>query len=100
MIDVGAIGPLAHSGDKTGLELGTFLADAGLGFRVYPAPERDVFGQVDQLAAVAHRRFLRPVPHFLEMVHLIQAFEDRLVFGLCDAVETGVIRAPFHIFGA
>ena len=63
MIDddhVGFGGPLVHRGDEAAVELGAFLARAGLAPRVEPRPQLRVVRQKAQLGAVAGFRQLAP----------------------------------------
>ena len=93
--DVRRIGALAHFCNKTRLEIGTFLSETSVAFGVYSAPKAYVFRQIRQFGFIAKLRFSYPPPNFFEMIHFVQAIEDRLVFRLRDAVKTGVIRAAF-----
>ena len=97
--DIGIVGPGPHPGDEAWLELGAFLTDANVAARVDPIPKRDVVGQCRQLAPVARLGLVNPTAHLIEVAHLVEPIEDRLVLCLADAVQTGVVAAAFHISG-
>ena len=96
---VGVLGFCPHSRDKARLEFGTFLADTDVGFCVDAIPEAEIFRQIAQFAAVACLRLKGPATDLFEVADVVESVEDRLMFGLCDAIKTGVIRTAFHIRG-
>src|SRR5204863_3316605 len=90
-------GPDAHSGDKTGLEVGTFLPYAGVALGTDPVPERKVLRQVCQLGPVAGVCFTGPITDMLKMIDLADAAQNGLVVALVQPVDTGVVRTSLHI---
>jgi len=89
--NVGAFGSCTHPRNKTRLEIRTFLAKTRVRFRIDPAPETQVFRQVYKFAPVTCSRITRPMCDLVEISNILHAVEQRLVFGLGDAIEASII---------
>ncbi|HEY3595290.1 MAG TPA: hypothetical protein VGL13_15495 [Polyangiaceae bacterium] len=93
---VGVFGALVHCGDETLIELGTFLAGAGIATRVEARPEVGVVGKKCEFGAIAGFGELRPIVDLAKRVDFLEAFEHRLVGHLVRFDAAQEIRAALH----
>ena len=92
--DVGCRRALAHPGDKAVVVPRAFGAEAGFSCGGHFAPERQIFGQVLELGAIAGLRTAGPLPDDREE-HPVVRGAGRLVQPI-QAMQAQVVRAPLH----
>src|ERR1043166_325596 len=89
--DVRVLGASTHLCDKARLVVGTFLANTYIAAGVDTAPEAQILRQKRKLGTVADLCVADPVDDRAKVVDVVHSVEDRLVAGLVNAVETGVV---------
>ena len=98
--DVALEGALVHQGEEAALELEALLAGAQIAARIHLPPHAGGFRQGLDLRAVAGGGGLLPVADDLEIGHLLQPLEHRLLLGVVDFLAAGVVVAALHVADA
>jgi hypothetical protein len=95
--DVAFGGTLPHQREKAAVKLLALLSSAKVAARVELRPDRAVFRQCPDLAAVAGFGGLLPIADDFEIHHLFKTVENGLLLAVVELLAAEVVLAPFHV---